>query len=116
MKRHLRNLSLLLTFMGAVYLVGTVLLAIIGAMTFHTAIQAGADDPAALRSLVFGFCLLILFAAFGLFHIRTDRDFRQDTTRARKSMWILAILNLGNVPLGTIFGIYAIWILSKTPT
>lgn len=30
------------------------------------------------------------------------------------TLWILAILNLGNIPLGTGFGIYAIWVLLKT--
>ncbi len=113
MEKHKRIINTLLMIMGVIYLVGAAVLTGIGMMATKNQLQADPNVallPAALTGAVF----LIPLVLFGLFHIFTGRAFRRDETWARIALWILAILNLGNVPLGTAFGGYAIWVLTKT--
>ena len=113
MEKHKRIINTLLFVMGGIYLIGAAVVAGIGMLATKNQLQA--DPNVALLPLaITGALIVIPLVLFGLFHIYTGRAFRQDVPWARIALWILAILNLGNVPLGTAFGAYAIWVLTET--
>ena len=113
MEKHKRIINTLLIIMGSIYLVGAVVLIVFGLMA--TRVQLQSEPNVALLPLaITGALIVIPLVLFGLFHIYTGRAFRQGAPWARIALWILAILNLGNVPLGTAFGAYAIWVLTQT--
>jgi hypothetical protein len=113
MDKHKRIISLLLTILGSIYLVLAALLAVFGLLAVNPQIQSGANT-ALLPAALTGAAVLVPMVLFGLFHIITGRAFRSGADWARIALWILAILNLGNVPLGTAFGAYAIYVLTRT--
>ncbi len=63
--------------------------------------------------MVTGVLFLLPLGLIGVLHILTGRAFRAGTNWARITLWTLAIINLGNVHVGTAIGTYAIWILIK---
>jgi len=113
LEKHKRRLGTLLTIMGWIYLVGAALLFLLALITTGNIAQPDALSKL-IPAAVTGTLILGFFVAFGLFHILTGRAFRKNAPWARIALWILAIVNLGNVPLGTAFGAYAIWILTQT--
>jgi len=114
MQKHIRITSKIMIVLGALYLVVAVLFGLLGLLATYNHIQAGDQNVALLPTMLTGVIIVTPMLLFGILHIMTGRAFRTGANWSRITMWILAILNLGNVPLGTAFGAYAIWVLVKT--
>jgi hypothetical protein len=113
MERHRRTLALLLTVMGCLYLLGAAFIAGFGIIAANNILQFD-STVSLLPAAVTGGLIIIPLVIFGLLHIITGQAFIKNAPWSRVSLWIVATLNLGNVPLGTLLGMYAIWILVKT--
>ncbi len=113
-QKHIRIVSNILLALGIFYLLAVVFAAGIGLWATNNYVQADTTGSPLLPALLTGAAFLIPLALFGIMHIMVGRAFRSGANWARIALWILAILNLGNVPLGTAFGAYAIWILVNT--
>lgn len=112
MQKHVRIISIIMIVSGILYLLAALLLGMIGLMAVKNQAQTG--DIAVMPSMVTGVVLLLPLGLIGVLHILTGRAFRAGTNWARIALWILAIINLGNVPVGTAIGVYAMWVLVKT--
>lgn len=112
MEKHIRIVSWIFIALGIVYLLATAFIGVMGLMAVTNKIQT--EDVALLPAGLTGVMILLPLALLGIFHIFTGRGFRAGKGWARIALWILAIMNLGNVPLGTAIGVYAIWVLVKT--
>lgn len=112
MQKHVRILSIIMIVSGILYLLAVVLLGVIGLVAVKNQAQTG--DIAVMPAIVTGAVLLLPLGLIGVLHIFTGRAFRAGINWARITLWILAIINLGNVPVGTAIGIYAMWVLVKT--
>lgn len=109
-QKHVRIVSTICICIGVFYLLALVFVSILSLMAAHNAPARQPLLPAALSVLPF-FSLLGLL---GVLHIATGRAFRVGRSWARVSMWVISIVNIGSVPIGTAFGVYAIWLLMKT--
>jgi hypothetical protein len=98
--------------MGILYLLLTAFIGIFGLLAAKN--QAQTRDAAMLPAMLTGVTFLFILGMIGVMHILTGRAFRAGKGWARIVTWILAIINLGNVPLGTAIGSYTIWVLVKT--
>jgi len=112
MKKHIRIISIIMIVSGILYLLATLLLGVIGLIALNNQAQTG--DIAVMPAIITGIVLLFPLGFIAVLHILTGRAFRAGTNWARISLWILAIINLGNVPVGTAIGVYAMWVLVKT--
>ena len=112
MQKHVRILSIIMIVSGILYMILVFLLGVIGLMAVKNQAQTG--DIAVIPAIVTGLVLLLPLGFIGVLHIFTGRAFRSGRNWARISLWILAIINLGNVPVGTAIGAYAMWVLVKT--
>jgi len=112
MVKHVRIVSVILMVLGGAYLLAAVFIGIFGLMA--TKNQAQSIDIALLPTILTGGTILLPLFLIGVVHIITAKAFRAGKGWSRIAMWILAVLNLGNVPLGTGLGVYAIWILINT--
>lgn len=112
MQKHVRIISIIMIVSGILYLLATLFLGVIGLMAVKNQAQTGSSDlmPAMITGVVF----LLPLGLIGVLHIFTGRAFRAGTNWSRIALWILAIINLGNVPVGTAIGAYAMWVLVKT--
>jgi len=113
-EKHIRIVSNILIALGIFYLLAVVFVTVIGLWATKNYAQVDTPGTPLLPALLTGAAFLIPLALFGIMHIITGRAFKTHANWARIALWILAILNLGNVPLGTAFGAYAIWILVNT--
>ncbi len=111
-QKHVRIISIIMIVSGILYLLATLFFGVIGLMALKNQAQTGNNDlmPAMITGVVF----LLPLGLIGVLHIFTGRAFRAGTNWARIALWILAIINLGNVPVGTAIGAYAMWVLVKT--
>lgn len=98
--------------MGIIYLLVTAFVGILGLMAAKNQAQTG--DVAVLPAVLTGVTFLLPLGLIGIMHILTGFAFRAGKGWARIITWILAIINLGNVPVGTAIGAYTIWVLVKT--
>jgi hypothetical protein len=112
MEKHVRIISKIMMVLGVLYLVAVGFLGLVGLLAMKNQTQTG--GVAILPLMLTATTLLPPLALIGVCHILTARAFQTGAKWARIALWILAILNLGNVPLGTAFGTYAIWVLMKT--
>jgi len=112
MHKHVRIVTVLFIILGAIYLLAFVFIAILGLMATYNRAQTG--EVSLLPAMITGGLIILPLALLGVLHIITARAFRIGKAWSRIAMWILAILNLGNVPLGTGLGIYAVWVLIQT--
>ena len=110
LQKHIRIVSKICIAIGVIYLLALAFFSVAGLMAAYNAIGEHPLLPAALSVVPF----FAILALLGILHIATGRAFRAGKSWARTSLWILSILNIGNVPLGTGFGIYSIWLLVKT--
>lgn len=113
-EKHLGRVSNILILLGFIYLLAAFLLLVLGLWATKNYVQADNVDVALMPAMVTGAVFLIPLALFGIMHIVTGRAFKVQANWARIALWILAILNLGSVPIGTTFGVYAILILINT--
>ena len=112
MEKHIRIISTIMIVFGVIYLIAAVCIGILGITAVSNEAQSG--GAALLPAGLTGAVLLLPLILLGILHIFTGRGFREGKSWARIVLWILSILNLGNVPLGTLVGVYAIWVLVKT--
>ena len=112
MFKHVRIVSTILIVLGVIYLLAAGFLGIFGLLALNN--QAESVDTGILPALFTGGIFLLPLLAVGVLHIATAKAFRQGKNWSRIALWILSILNLGSVPIGTVFGVYAIWVLIKT--
>ncbi|GEM_PF-1622100 len=108
--KHIRRVSIICVAIGGLYLLALAFVALLSLMAAYHAIGQEPLLPAALSIAPFFFLLGLL----GIWHIATGRAFHAGRNWSRASLWVLAILNIGNVPIGTAFGFYAIWLLRRT--
>jgi hypothetical protein len=114
-----RDVQQHVTILGWLYIIGHAILVAIGVFLFIllTGIGLAVADPDARLVLPFvgtglGWLLILLglpglIAAYGLL---TAKPW------ARVLALVIGILNLVNVPIGTIIGAYACWVLLQQPT
>jgi hypothetical protein len=112
MQKHIRIISMTVIVLGVLCLILAGVVGVIGLMAIKN--QANSGDLDLFPSAITGAIILIPLISIGVLHILTGRAFREGAGWARIVMWILAIINLGNIPIGTGIAIYAIWILRKT--
>ena len=112
MSKHIRIVSTILVVLGVLYLLAAGFAGVFGLLALNN--QAEPADMAWLPALFTGGIILLPLIAIGVVHIATASAFRQGKSWSRIALWILSILNLGNVPIGTVFGGYAIWVLVRT--
>jgi len=112
LQKHVRIISIIMIVSGILYLLATLLLGVIGLIALNNQAQTG--DIAVMPAIITGIVLLFPLGFIAVLHILTGRAFRAGTNWARIALWILAIINLGNVPVGTAIGAYAMWVLVKT--
>ena len=112
MHKHIRIISIILIVLGAFYILTAGLITIFGLMATNNQAQTG--DVALLSAILTGGTILLPLVLIGVAHILTARAFRLGKNWSRIALWILAIINLGNVPVGTGIGLYAMWVLLNT--
>lgn len=112
MKKHVSIVSTIFIIMGIIYLLATAFGGIFGLITVKNQAQAG--NVRMLPAVLTGVTFLLPLGLVGIMHILTGRALRTGKNWARIVTWILAIINLGNVPVGTTIGAYTIWVLVKT--
>ncbi|NOQ46024.1 MAG: hypothetical protein GQ559_05045 [Desulfobulbaceae bacterium] len=112
MQKHVRIISIIMIVSGILYLLAALLLGVVGLMAVKNQAQTG--DISVMPAMVTGVVFLLPLGLIGVLHIFTGRAFRAGTNWARIALWILAIINLGNVPVGTAIGAYAMWVLVTT--
>ena len=112
MSKHIRIISTILVVLGAIYLIAAGFFAVFGLLALNN--QSEIADTAWLPTLFTGGLILLPLTAIGVVHIATAKAFRQGKNWSRAALWILSIVNLGSIPIGTAFGGYAIWVLIRT--
>ena len=112
MSKHIRIVSTILIVFGVLYLILAGFSGFFGLLALNN--QAEPTEVAWLPAFLTGGFILLPLLALGVLHIAAAKAFRQGKNWSRIALWILSILNLGNVPIGTVFGVYAIWVLIKT--
>ena len=112
MQKHIRIVSILLVVLGVFYLLGAGFITIFGLMATNN--QAQTANVALLPAILTGGTILLPLILIGVAHILTASAFRSGKNWSRIALWILAIINLGNVPVGTGIGLYAMWVLLNT--
>ena len=110
-QKHVRIISIIMIVSGILYLLATLFFGVIGLIALKNQAQTGNSD---LPAMISGVVFLLPLGLIGVLHIFTGRAFRAGANWSRISLWILAIINLGNVPVGTAIGAYAMWVLVKT--
>lgn len=112
MRKHVRIVSTILMALGALYLLAAGGITVIGLMTSNSQMQAG--DVTLLPAILTGGVILLPLVLLGILHIVAATAFRAGKGWSRIALWILSVLNLGNVPVGTGIAIYVIWVLIQT--
>lgn len=112
MQKHARIVSIILMVLGVIYLLAAGFVAIFGLMATNSNVPS--EDVTLLPTMFTGGFVVFPLLLVGTLHILTGRAFRAGRGWSRVAVWILSVLNLGNVPVGTGIAIYAIWVLVKT--
>ncbi len=112
MQKHIRTVSLIFIVVGCLYLLAVGCIGAFGLLA--TGNQAQTGDLALVPTVLTGAAVVLPLGLIGIFHILTGKALRAGRSWARIATWILAVVNLGNVPIGTAIGAYAIWVLVKT--
>lgn len=111
-EKHVRIVCLILTVLGVLYLIGAAAFLLIGTGAFSN--NTGLGEAEATPASMPGVAVLIPLILIGILHILAASGFVGNQRWARTLLWILSLLNLTNVPFGTVFGAYSIWILYQT--
>jgi hypothetical protein len=112
MRKHVRIVSTILMALGVLYLLAAGFVTVVGFMATSSQTQTG--DVALLPAILTGGVVLFPLVLLGVSHIVIAMAFRAGKGWSRIALWILSVLNLGNVPVGTGVAIYAIWVLIQT--
>ena len=114
-----RDMQQHVMILGWLYIVGHAIFVVIGAFLFMllTGIGLAVNDPDARLVLpVVGTAVGSLLILLGLPGLLAGYGLLTARPWARILALVVAILNLVNVPIGTIIGIYACWVLLQQPT
>jgi hypothetical protein len=106
------------TILGWLYVVGHAIFVAIGAFIFLllSGIGAASDDPQAGPILaIVGTSVGLLLVLLGLPGLAAGYGLLTGQPWGRVLAIVIAILNLVNFPLGTLTGIYALWVLLPQP-
>ncbi len=114
MEKHVRYVSTAFVALGTLYLLAVPILASIGYLLMKKNIQSMDVEISITSVVITGAALLLPMGMLGILHIVAGRAFRVQKDWARVFLWILAIVNLGNVPIGTVIGAYGVWVLINT--
>lgn len=112
MRKHVRLVSTILTVLGVLYLLAAGFVTVVGFLTTSGQPQTG--DVVLLSAVLTGGVVLFPLILLGILHIITATAFRAGKGWSRIVLWLLSIVNLGNVPVGTGIAIYTIWVLIQT--
>lgn len=105
LNKHIKLVGLLYKILGWIFIIVGILVSIVGAIALLN------QDSLNIASIATGLAIMIPIFGFGIFHILVGKAFQAHKSWATIAVWILAVLNLGNVPLGTALGIYSIIVL-----
>jgi hypothetical protein len=114
-----RDVQLHVTILGWLYVIGHVLFVALGVFLFVllTGIGLAVNDPDARLVLpVVGTAVGWLLILLGLPGLIAGYGLLTAKPWARILALVIGILNLINVPIGTIIGAYACWVLLQEPT
>ena len=114
-----RDVQQHVTILGWLYIVGHAILVTIGAFLFLllTGIGMAVNDPEARLVLpVVGTALGLLLILLGLPGLLAGYGLLTARPWARVLALVIGILSLVNVPIGTVIGAYACWVLRQQPT
>lgn len=103
--------------LGMLHLVGGALFAVIGVFVFlfFSGIGAAVQDPEAFRILtVVGFTVGVLLVVLGLPGMAAGYGLLKRRPWARGLAIAVGILNLINIPIGTVIGVYTLIVLMQT--
>jgi hypothetical protein len=113
-----RDLQQHIMILGWVYVIGHAILLAIGAFLFIllTGVGLAVPDPEARVVLpIVGTAVGALLMLLGLPGVVAGYGLLTAKPWARALALVVAILNLVNVPIGTIIGAYACWVLLQRP-
>ena len=113
-----RDMQLHISILGWLYVVGHAVFLALGAFVFLllAGIGAASGDPQAQSILVIvGSAIGLLMVVLGLPGIAAGYGLLARKPWGRVLAIVIAILNLVNFPLGTLTGIYALWVLLPQP-
>jgi hypothetical protein len=114
-----RDMHQHVTTLGWLYVIGHALFLAIGAFLFLllTGIGLAVNDPEARLVLpIVGTAVGSLLILLGLPGLIAGYGLLTAKPWARVLALVIGILNLVNVPIGTIIGVYACWVLLQQPT
>ncbi|MDZ7632977.1 MAG: hypothetical protein U5L72_00450 [Bacteroidales bacterium] len=112
MKKHVNVAAILQIVFGSVY----VLAALVIAFAFGFAEQF-VDDPSVTKILgIIGTPLVVLFLLFGGAMIAGGIGMFSCQPWARILTLVMAAIGLLNIPIGTLKGVYIIWVLVQSET
>ena len=110
MEQHLRIISILDIVFGVLAILAGLLLVVlfgIGGGVFGGVSVTVEPGLMVLIGVVFG----SIFGLLGLFQIIVGVKLKKHVPWSRIAQIVIAILSLGNFPIGTAFGIYCLWAL-----
>lgn len=85
-------------------------------ITFFIGIGIAADDPQAFHILsIVGFCAATFFLVLGVPTLVAGWGLLKGKTWSRVFAMVLAILGLFLFPIGTIVGVYVLWVMTADP-
>jgi hypothetical protein len=112
MKKHVNIAAILQIVFGALNVIAA--LAIAFAFGF---VDQFVDDPTAIKVLgIIGTPLVVIFLVFGGAMIAGGVGMFSCRPWARVLTLVMAALGLLNIPIGTLKGVYIIWVLVQTET
>ena len=114
-----RDMQQHVTILGWLYIIGHGMFVAIGAFLYILLTGVGmavADPDARLILPLVGMAVGALLILLGLPGLIAGYGLLTVKPWARILALVIAILNLVNVPVGTIIGAYAIWVLLQEPT
>lgn len=112
-EQHLQILGVLTGIQGGLALVGALAIAIVmGVAGYTMGLDPGNEVPGPLFAAIFGI-IAFLLAAVGIFYIVTGIGLWRQRSWSRVLGFIASALALLHVPLGTAYGIYGFYVLTR---
>lgn len=112
MKKHVNIAAILQIVFGSLNVIGALAIAFAFGFVDHFV-----DDPTAIKVLgIIGTPLVVLFLVFGGAMIAGGIGLFSCKPWARILTLVMAAIGLLNVPVGTLKGVYIIWVLVQTET
>ncbi len=111
--QHLQILGILTGIFGGLLLLGGLGMGIMmGLFGYAMGLEPGNDVPRAFLGAIFG-VMAFIFAALGVFYLVTGVGLWRHRSWSRIAGFIASALALLNVPIGTAYGIYGFYVLTR---